>query len=213
MSVIYRDDHYSLTDDNGVVFESDGVFYRLKDGSEKDTLLIESDKGDIYTVSNFFSVDSIVDAAANRTALTSGSGKPYSVKELFDVLSITLNNGGGVSYDFSLMESLKDEVSASKQKKKGKGERALGVIFSVILFLFLRVETWLCSLPMWITLILHFTIGLPIIWFWLTLIVWILVGVVRFLILLFARWGKNSPQTERENKNPYSIRGVNTKKY
>ena len=77
--------------------------------------------------------------------------------------------------------------------------------FELIGFLFFRISSWMCSVPMWLTLILHFTSGLPIYWFWLTLAVWILAGVIRALLIVFARWGGNSETPERPNKNPYSV--------
>ena len=80
----------------------------------------------------------------------------------------------------------------------------LGTVFGLLFFLFWRIDSWLCSVPMWLTLILHFTVGLSIAWFWATLGVWILVGVIRYLLIVFARWGSNEPEPKKENKNPYS---------
>jgi hypothetical protein len=57
---------------------------------------------------------------------------------------------------------------------------------------------------MWLTLILHFVIGLSWKWFFATLIVWLLAGFIRYLLIVFARWGGNSEMPEKENKNPYS---------
>ena len=90
----------------------------------------------------------------------------------------------------------------------GKGESALSVVLGLLLFLFWRIESWICSLPAWITLILHFTNGLSIWWFWATLAVWILSGVLRYLIVLFARWGASGETVKKENKNPYSRKDV-----
>ena len=50
---------------------------------------------------------------------------------------------------------------ASGNKKR---RSALGIIFGILFFLFWRIDSWLCSVPMWLTLILHFTIGLSIIY-------------------------------------------------
>ncbi len=79
-------------------------------------------------------------------------------------------------------------------------------IFGLLFFLFFRISSWLCSVPMWATLIAHFVFGLPIFWFWLTLVVWLLAGFIRYLMIVFARWGGNSEQTnaDKPNKNPYS---------
>ena len=94
---------------------------------------------------------------------------------------------------------------ASDNKRKRSGRSALGIIFGILFFLFWRIDSWLCSVPMWLTLILHFTVGLPIVWFWATLAVWILVGVIRYLLIMFARWGSNQPEPEKKNMNPYSL--------
>ena len=80
----------------------------------------------------------------------------------------------------------------------------LSVLFGLFIFLFWRVDSWLCSLPAWLTLILHFTVGLSIWWFWGTLFVWIAVGVLRYLLIVFARWGAGSEEAPKVNKNPYS---------
>lgn len=72
--------------------------------------------------------------------------------------------------------------------------------------LFIRIESWLMSVPAWLTLILHFTIGLSIWWFWATLGIWILGAVIRCLVLMFARWAarKDRETPPQPNKNPYS---------
>lgn len=77
-------------------------------------------------------------------------------------------------------------------------------LFGLAISLFFRLSSWLCSVPMWLTLILHFVTGLPLYWFWATLAVWLLVGIIRYCVIVFARWGANSPEMPKENKNPYS---------
>ncbi|MBE6835447.1 MAG: hypothetical protein E7515_04260 [Ruminococcaceae bacterium] len=77
-------------------------------------------------------------------------------------------------------------------------------LYGLMFVLFFRISSWLCSVPMWLTLILHFVIGLSWKWFIATLIVWLLAGFIRYLLIVFARWGGNSEMPERENKNPYS---------
>lgn len=79
-----------------------------------------------------------------------------------------------------------------------------GFFFGLFFFLMFRISSWLCSVPMWLTLILHFVIELPIWWFWATLGAWLLFGVIRYLLIIFARWGGNSEVNYPENKNPYS---------
>ena len=84
--------------------------------------------------------------------------------------------------------------------------RFLENLFAFFVFLFFRVSSWLCSVPMWLTLILHFTIGLSIWWFWATLAVWLLAGVIRYSMIRFGRWGAKSIENNppKQNKNPYS---------
>ncbi len=69
-----------------------------------------------------------------------------------------------------------------------------------ILNLVINIE-WV--IPAVLLLILHFTVGLPIFWFWLVLGLWI-VGIL--IITFVLGWaGKCSvPPPPRENKNPYS---------
>ncbi len=79
-------------------------------------------------------------------------------------------------------------------------------MYGLAFFLVFRISSWICSVPMWFTLIAHFVFGLPIIWFWLTLAAWLVAGLARYLLIVFARWGANSPEpyANKENKNPYS---------
>lgn len=88
---------------------------------------------------------------------------------------------------------------------RGKAAGAFDLFLGFVFFLFMRLDSWVISLPAWLTLILHFTTGLSIKWFILTLIVWLAVGALRFIIIMYARWGAESSATPpRENKNPYS---------
>ncbi len=92
----------------------------------------------------------------------------------------------------------------------GKGEKysgrrdAGGFLLGLFFCLFFRVNSWLCSVPMWLTLILHFAAGLSLAWFWATLAAWLLAGIVRYCFIAFARWGASVPPPQKENKNPYS---------
>ncbi|MBQ5398263.1 MAG: hypothetical protein IIU14_02375 [Ruminococcus sp.] len=83
-------------------------------------------------------------------------------------------------------------------------------MYGLFFFLFFRLSSWLCSVPMWFTLIAHFLFGLPIFWFWLTLVVWLLAGVMRYLLIVFARWGGQSPEpnANKKNVNPYSAKNM-----
>ncbi|MBR2590626.1 MAG: hypothetical protein IKE65_06860 [Clostridia bacterium] len=86
--------------------------------------------------------------------------------------------------------------------------RFLETVYSICFFLFFRLSSWLCSLPMWITLILHFTIGLSWWWFIATLIAWLLAGLIRYALIRFGRWGaaETRKQPPRKNRNPYSAK-------
>lgn len=92
-----------------------------------------------------------------------------------------------------------------------KSDRFLSVLISLFIFLFFRVSSWICSVPAWATLILHFAAGLDIRWFWATLAVWLLAGVIRFVLIRFGRWGagERAKEPEKENKNPYSHKNKN----
>lgn len=58
-------------------------------------------------------------------------------------------------------------------------------------------------IPAVLLLILHFTVGLPIFWFWLALGLWI--GGILIITLVLGWAGKCSePASPKENKNPYS---------
>ncbi|MBR3641590.1 MAG: hypothetical protein IKN53_06140 [Oscillibacter sp.] len=92
------------------------------------------------------------------------------------------------------------------------GEKIRTVIFGLLLMLVFRLDSLLYSLPAWATLILHFTHGLSIKWFWLVFGLWIAVGVFRYLLLVFARSGAQAPVPEKENKNPYSVRSEKEEK-
>ncbi|MBS7261986.1 MAG: hypothetical protein KIG36_00030 [Eubacteriales bacterium] len=89
-------------------------------------------------------------------------------------------------------------------KNQGTGDKILRFILGIIFFLIFRIDSLLYSLPAWVTLILHFTVGLDIMWFWLVLITWFVAGILRYLLIRYARWGGNQPDPEKENKNPYS---------
>ena len=92
--------------------------------------------------------------------------------------------------------------------KKQRFNRLLEFLFGLCFFLFFRISSWLCSLPMWITLLLHFLIGLPLWWFWATLAAWLLAGLIRYALIRFGRWGaaQSAKSAPKENKNPYSLK-------
>ena len=79
-----------------------------------------------------------------------------------------------------------------------------GFLMGLLFCLFFRTYSWICSVPMWLTLILHFVIGLSWWWFFATLAAWLLAGIIRYCVLVFARWGAGAAPKPPENKNPYS---------
>ena len=92
----------------------------------------------------------------------------------------------------------------NEEPKKGRGTGVGEFFYGLLFFFILRVDSLLFSVPVWILLILHFAAGLPIKWFWIALGVYFLAGLLRYLLIVFARWGGSGGEPQRENKNPYS---------
>jgi Na+-driven multidrug efflux pump len=81
---------------------------------------------------------------------------------------------------------------------------------------------WLCfilnllmnlelTIPALILLGLHFWQNWHIRWFWIALALWPVVVLLRMEIIgLLIRWGNHS-DPPKENKNPYSVKGINDK--
>ena len=82
-------------------------------------------------------------------------------------------------------------------EKKDRGGFFLCLLWHALLYSF-----W--TLPAWVLLVLHITVGLPIVWFWAALGVWLLVVVLRTLLVIFARYCSAHRIPVPENKNPYS---------
>lgn len=81
-------------------------------------------------------------------------------------------------------------------KKSGSGNFFLALILNLVFNL-----EWI--IPSVVLLILHFTVQLPIFWFWLALGLWI--GIILIITLVLCWAGKCSePPAPQENKNPYS---------
>ena len=74
----------------------------------------------------------------------------------------------------------------------------------LFLSMFWRLSSWMMSLPAWLTLILHFSAGLDLFWFWLTLLIWLISGVLQYITVLFARSCAARKEEEKPNRNPYS---------
>ena len=60
------------------------------------------------------------------------------------------------------------------------------------------------SFPAWALLVLHFSAGLSLVWFWAALGVWLLTVLIRTLLVIFARYGGEHRIPSPANKNPYS---------
>ena len=74
-------------------------------------------------------------------------------------------------------------------------------------FLFFRLGSLLLCLPAWLLLVFHFTFDISIWWFIGYIIAWFVLGVLRFALIIFARYGardEQALQNAQKNKNPYS---------
>ena len=80
-------------------------------------------------------------------------------------------------------------------------KRFFDYIVSVLLSLLFN---WYWSIPAWVLLILHFTLGISIWWFVGALLLWI-VGVRVFVrVIGWLTYMGNKPEEENKNINPYS---------
>ena len=84
----------------------------------------------------------------------------------------------------------------------GSVEKERGGFFLCLLWHALMFVPW--TIPAWILLALHFTVGLPLVWFWVALGAWILLILFRTAVVMFARYGFSHRIPVPENKNPYS---------
>ncbi|MDD6395341.1 MAG: hypothetical protein PUB37_04065 [Firmicutes bacterium] len=62
------------------------------------------------------------------------------------------------------------------------------------------------SIPAWILLILHFQFGWSIWFFWAALAAWILFTLIFTLFIRQANRCSNTPDSPKQNKNPYSAK-------
>jgi hypothetical protein len=84
-------------------------------------------------------------------------------------------------------------------EQKQRGGFFLCLLWHAILY-------FLWTIPAWIFLVLHFTIGLPMTWFWVALAAWGAAILLRTLLVIFARYGSAHRIPVPENKNPYSVK-------
>ena len=73
-------------------------------------------------------------------------------------------------------------------------------------FLLNLLFTFWCSVPAWVLLVLHYVIGIRIMWFWIALGAWI-GGVLLYMLIIgvISHFGTGE-ERENENVNPYSYR-------
>lgn len=79
-----------------------------------------------------------------------------------------------------------------------------GFWVSLLMSLFWSLASWMRSLPAWIALVLHFTVGLSIWWFFGTLAAWILGTFFWLLIIRLSQRAGDEPTPPHGNRNPYS---------
>lgn len=84
-------------------------------------------------------------------------------------------------------------------EKKERGGFFLCLLWHAILY-------FLWTIPAWVLLVLHFAVGLSLVWFWAALGVWLAAILLRSLLVLFARYGFAHRIPVPENKNPYSVK-------
>ena len=85
-------------------------------------------------------------------------------------------------------------------------KRFLQYIGSVLLSLLFH---WYGSIPAWILLVLHFTVGISIWWFVGALLLWIFCVRLIMHIIGWLTYMGNKPETENKNINPYSNKDTN----
>lgn len=90
--------------------------------------------------------------------------------------------------------------------KGGNGveQKQRGGFFLCLLWNAILYSLW--TIPVWVLLVLHYTIGLSIVWFWVGLGAWGFLILLRTLLVIFARYGSAHRIPVPENKNPYSVK-------
>ena len=76
----------------------------------------------------------------------------------------------------------------------------------IVALLFNMLLGFKWSLPAWVLLVLHFTINVPIVWFFVALGLWVLCIISGMWVIGWARECGNIPDQTKENKNPYSAK-------
>ena len=82
-------------------------------------------------------------------------------------------------------------------EKKERGGFFLCLLLHAALYI-------LWTIPAWVALALHFTLGISMAWFWIALGVWAFAVLLRTVLVMFARFGFAHRIPVPENKNPYS---------
>lgn len=100
-------------------------------------------------------------------------------------------------YESAIIDKETYGKEAAAMEKKERGGFFLCLLWNALMYAFLTI-------PAWVLLALHFTIGLPLVWFWVALGAWAFIVLLRTLLVLFARYGAAHRVPAPENKNPYS---------
>lgn len=82
-----------------------------------------------------------------------------------------------------------------------KPKQNSGFLISLVFNLILNIEMGIVAVAL---LVLHFTFGLPLVFFFIALALWILPTLVMTCFLFFVS-GMSGETEYRENKNPYSV--------
>lgn len=85
-----------------------------------------------------------------------------------------------------------------------------GNFFLALLFNLLLNLEW--SVPAWILLLLHYTLGWSIRWFWIALGLWVIDILFWMKVYGWAAKCGNEPDPPKENKNPYSVKSDTDRK-
>lgn len=66
------------------------------------------------------------------------------------------------------------------------------------------------TIPAWILLAIHFIFGISIWWFVGALVIWVIGVAIKTAVFSWLIRTGNTPDTPKENKNPYSSKGYKT---
>lgn len=90
--------------------------------------------------------------------------------------------------------------------KKKKRFRSNGGFFIVLGFNLIFNLEW--TIPAWIFLAFHFALDISMWWFIGAIIIWVSIIALYTAFLCWVSRACNTPEIEKENKNPYSSKTV-----